>query len=497
MSKFFPDYFHADPEYQHDIKVIAHTDLGREGGITEEKLAKLRKRYETVIIDEAHHFRVPNRNRSKKLKALTKGLRVFMLTATPVNNSILDLYNLINYISHDRQNFFQKVNVPNLRGWFARMMDETQNDQPSLDFTSLPGYSEFLRHVIVQRSRKYVKSLERQDDQSVKFPSRERPEVVTYSLTGVYGKLLPELLKAFASKKAELKLVIYETEKFKEKKNQDDQTLLQQSQVVGLIRTMLLKRLESSQKALEASLEDLLLKHITLMKDLQPIAHQVWLAQHRDVFDAIQKHRLERSGSEPGDEEEDELPLTTYEAKKIMAVKADIVLFGKNEPEWMKGLSGDIEVLTHLLGGLHRVTKPENDEKLIAFIDRIRETPRLLHDKFVLFSEFKDTARYLEIELKKHFPKDAIVEVDSGRNVKNREEIIKRFAPHYNCETPEDLQKSLQNPIRILISTDVLSEGLNLQDANIIVNYDLHWNPVRLMQRIGRVEPPKWNAPNP
>jgi superfamily II DNA/RNA helicase len=88
-----------------------------------------------------------------------------------------------------------------------------------------------------------------------------------------------------------------------------------------------------------------------------------------------------------------------------------------------------------------------------------------------------------------------VEQVDSGRNVKNREMVIKRFAPYYNCAQTDgdlfgqtELSKCLDDPIDILISTDVLSEGLNLQDACLIINYDLHWNPVRLMQRIGRVD---------
>ena len=88
-----------------------------------------------------------------------------------------------------------------------------------------------------------------------------------------------------------------------------------------------------------------------------------------------------------------------------------------------------------------------------------------------------------------------VEQVDSGRNVRNREDIIKRFSPYYNCFNGEknllgetELSKALDKPIDILISTDVLSEGLNLQDACLIINYDLHWNPVRLMQRIGRVD---------
>ncbi len=491
LSRFFPDDFDPDPNYQHDIKVIPHTDLGRQGGITQERLEKLRARYETIIVDEAHHFRVQNRNRSKKLKALTKDRNTFLMTATPVNNSVLDLYNLINYIAQDRQKHFQSVNVPNLRAWFTKMLGETDLQQLELQFTGTPEFQEFLKHIIVQRSRKYVKSLEKQDDQSVKFPTREKPHVIKYSLSNTYGKLLPQLIQAFDSRKAKLKLAIYETEKFKEKNAQDSQTLQEQSQVVGLIRTMLLKRLESSQKALEASIEDLLLKHLTLLKDLPQtqLRYETWLAEHRDVFDVLQRHRQERMGlGQDDDEEEDDLPITNYENKKIEQVKSDITLFGRNEPEWIKSLEIDTETLTHLLRGLHEVTNPENDDKLNALLKTIHETQRLRKDKLVVFSEFKDTARYLEIQLKKAYPKDAIIEVDSGRNVKNREDIIKRFAPHYNCETPAECEKALKDPIRVLISTDVLSEGLNLQDANIIVNYDLHWNPVRLMQRIGRVD---------
>lgn len=486
LTRYFPDDF---GRYTDDIRVMAHTDFGRYGGITEEELVKLRQRYETIIIDEAHHFRMPHRNRSRKVKALTAGRRTFLLTATPINNSLLDLYNLINLIAQDRQNHFQKLGIPNLRNWFGKAMNEQQEgDSINNQFIEEPGYQEFLKHVIVQRSRKYVKSLESQEDDNVKFPTREKPVVINYSLEGVYGKLLPELLAAFDSQRARLKLVLYETEKFKEENHRDASALQDQSNVVGLVRTMLLKRLESSQKALEASVEDLLLKHVALLKDLQPIKFEVWHTENQDLYNTLETHRKERFGHDEEDEEEGDLPLTTYEQKKLNQVRQDLKAFGKNENKWLETLVQDIDVLSALLGGLYTVNNPSTDAKLIAFIEKIKGNKGLHTKKFVVFSEFKDTARYLETELKRHFGANEIIEVDSGRNVKNREWIIKRFAPHYNCENQDELAKALQEPIRILISTDVLSEGLNLQDANQIVNYDLHWNPVRLMQRIGRVD---------
>lgn len=484
LNQFFPDDF---GRFTDDIRVMPMTDFGAEGTIKDEDIQRLRKRYDTIIVDEAHHFRVPSRNRSKKLKELTRGKRLFMLTATPVNNSLLDLYVLLNYIAQDDQRKFQSVNVPHLRNWFSEQTSERQDLQHVIDDFERPDFQEFLRHVLVARSRQYVKGLDRQMDANVKFPTRERPIVVDYSLTDTYGALFPKLVDAFETRQGKLKLVIYETERFKEQSHQDTSALQEQSQVVALVRTMLLKRLESSQKALEASIEDLLLKHITLLKSLHTIKYETWYAENADLYEVLSDHRKERMRDQ-GDEEEEDIPLTTYENKKIERVKADIQEFGVNEAKWLEGLEGDIRILSELLRGLHQVTNPENDAKLQAFLGQIESDTRLRTSKFVLFSEFKDTARYLETELKKRFPNDAIVEVDSGRNVNNRADVIERFAPHYNCPDDRSLQKALANPIRILVSTDVLSEGLNLQDANVIVNYDLHWNPVRLMQRIGRVD---------
>lgn len=101
--------------------------------------------------------------------------------------------------------------------------------------------------------------------------------------------------------------------------------------------------------------------------------------------------------------------------------------------------------------------------------------------KYPPFTEFCDTARYLYTQLQNAGFED-IEQIDSRRKV-NREEVIERFSPCYNGKSPKNVV-----PVQTLITTDVLAEGLNLQDASIIINYDLHWNPVRLMQRIGRLD---------
>lgn len=110
--------------------------------------------------------------------------------------------------------------------------------------------------------------------------------------------------------------------------------------------------------------------------------------------------------------------------------------------------------------------------------------PNFANQKVIVFTEFADTARYLANNLER----DGVANLDriDGSRKADRYEMIKRFSPYYNRVGAPDRAKI--KPIRVLVSTDVLSEGVNLQDATEIINYDIHWNPVRLMQRIGRID---------
>jgi hypothetical protein len=134
---------------------------------------------------------------------------------------------------------------------------------------------------------------------------------------------------------------------------------------------------------------------------------------------------------------------------------------------------------------LKRLT-PAQDDKLHALIKLLKSDPELKGRKVLIFSEFMSTARYLKRELAKA-GLDGIDEVDSGSK-RDRAEVLQQFSPYYNGITSAELAAKGLKETRILIATDVLAEGLNLQDATRLINYDLHWNPVRLMQRIGRVD---------
>ena len=145
----------------------------------------------------------------------------------------------------------------------------------------------------------------------------------------------------------------------------------------------------------------------------------------------------------------------------------------------------DLDQLVDFLVELRKF-EPKHDDKLRALIKLLRTDPVLKKEKVLIFSEFMATARYL----RKQLDLAGITGVDEVHSADKRDRgaVIKQFAPYYNESSSPDLTAAGLKETRVLVSTDVLSEGLNLQDATRLINYDLHWNPVRLMQRIGRVD---------
>ena len=147
---------------------------------------------------------------------------------------------------------------------------------------------------------------------------------------------------------------------------------------------------------------------------------------------------------------------------------------------------GDLGTIAEFLKELAKF-QPKQDKKLTALKNLLKNDAVLSKHKCLLFTEFKDTARYIAEQLIEAGV-EGVVEIDSEAASDGRLEIIRRFAPYYNDSSSADLQTRGLADTRILVSTDVMSEGLNLQDATRLINYDLHWNPVRLMQRIGRID---------
>ena len=480
----------------YDIKL--HTDLGRQGGISDEDLEYFREYTDVIIIDEAHHFRNPNSNRGKLLMELAENKKLYLLTATPINNSLDDIYHLINYFAQGNMRHFANIGRHDFRKHFRniekQLEDETTEIAEQVEEEDLLRQDPILKQVLIQRSRKYIKESEQASGTHILFPERIIRPTVEYSLRRVYRTLYSELQAAFDRHDPFLHLAIYNTVKYH--KNPARQIEQREKQIIGLIRTLVLKRLESSWKAFEATVENLLLKMADWLKKYAPERFDMWEGTNRRWWSLVQEHILERleadgipSQHAPENLQRAVVSNPSEEEDDLASVEVDdsFILKDHDVDRLFNDVVDDMNFLTGLLSRIYRLfyadelaNEPDTDQddKLQQLLKLVKEHP---NEKILIFTEFCDTARYLYSQLQRagftH-----IEQIDSRRKV-NREEIIGRFSPCYNEKSPESVV-----PVQTLITTDVLAEGLNLQDASIIVNYDLHWNPVRLMQRIGRLD---------
>ena len=281
-----------------------------------------------------------------------------------------------------------------------------------------------------------------------------------------------------------LTLAIYYPFKFYLGKEEDISILIKgsQRQVVGLIRTLFLKRFESSKKAFEESCIALFIKLLAFVKKYDERNYTRWRATNAEIVDYVKGHILQnyyKDGEEIEDFEEDFIP---------EEFKENIVKIDPKEYDITKIVLETIQDLNQLAIFIKdfQMIQKTTDDKLQQLISILKEDKFLKDGKVIIFTEYLSTAQYLYQELRQagftH-----IDEVDST-SPNNREEIISTFSPYYNGKSTKMLQDEEKEETRILIATDVLAEGLNLQDATLLINYDIHWNPVRLLQRIGRVD---------
>jgi len=491
-----------------NLAVYNHTDLLR-GSEYPEKFERLKEMADVIVIDEGHHFRTPGvkgKTRYWQLSDICKGKMVISLTATPINNSLRDLQHMIELFSQRQTDYFKgaPLGIHSLAGHFRRLendleeitkekqigRDDTLTETDQVEAQQVLFNDSLFRALVVQRSRTYVrKSQEQYGGKKVPFPTREPPRVADYSLKKVYGNLLAMVEAAFAKEKPLFSLAMYYPLAYPRKpldssKEEVAFRINRQKQLVRLIRILFLKRFESSTCAFEISCQDLLLRMLTFVAkhsktDADKRRLERWKAQNAELIGYVQAKQLELFEQEPDEENEDIItPEMLEDVEELSEEEYDLVQI-TNETYL------DMDEIVRFLEELKKF-KSANDDKLKALIKLLKTDPVLAKHKVIIFTEFMMTAHYLRQELTK-VGITGLDEVDSATKV-DRGEIISRFSPYYNDLSSADLKAQGNEETRVLVSTDVLSEGLNLQDATRLINYDLHWNPVRLMQRIGRVD---------
>jgi superfamily II DNA or RNA helicase len=443
-----------------------------------------------IVVDESHNFRNKSTTRYANLQRLIcSGHRqkwVVLLTATPINNTIFDLYHQVLLLTRNDDHYYSSWGIPNLFTLF-KSLNKGEGQ-----------ITELLFQTMVRRSRLDV--LKRQqagekiiiNGQEIRFPRRILGQF-TYnfeaSFQGLYSRWVTYI--------EELVLAPYCLAKYLRKKNASSTDRQLRNEVIGgLMKTLYLKRLESSIKAFEVS--------IRWQSAFQE--RFLDLLQQGQLLDGSRYRRLMALEAEEQDDSVEE----------VLASLPRVDLADYDLEELTQAVESDQKTLAQILQGIARIQSAvqageDFDLKLAAFKQMMLS---LEQGKVIVFTYFKDTAEYLYQQLLadgqwlagmagkraggSSSSSGLRMELLTGKTpTRQREALVRRFAPRVNrlsgdpsgrAEHYQEIECSPEEEIDLLICTDVLSEGQNLQEAAALVNYDLHWNPVRMIQRAGRID---------
>ena len=492
--------------------VLFHTDLSRKSGKSNGlDLDKLNwGNYDLVVIDESHNFRNgygthmnthENRYAVLMRKVIQAGVRtkVLMISATPVNNRFIDLRNqLAIAYEGESSNLSEKLGIEktveeifkqaqrSFTNWSKLPLENRTTDTllHTLDF----DFFQLLDSVTIARSRKHIEKYYNILEIG-KFPERLKPISVRPSLSDLPSAVsyteIYEMITSLNLSVYTPSLFIFDSrmEKYVDLHNKGN--LTQSGRERGIRKLMsinLLKRLESSVHSFVLTL--------TRIKEL--------IDNTITIIDNSKKTGLTKLDSY--DISENDLDIDDTNTEFIMGKKVQIALTDIDVKSWKKDLLEDSENIARLLFMLKDIT-PQHDKKLQTLFrmisDKINHPINSENKKIIIFSAFADTAMYLYENIAPYV-KDkfglhtAVVSgtVDGKTTIKgiksNLNHILTLFSPV--SKEKSVFMPNIPDEIDILIATDCISEGQNLQDCDYLINYDIHWNPVRIVQRFGRID---------
>jgi superfamily II DNA or RNA helicase/HKD family nuclease len=421
------------------------------------------ERYKNIFIDEAHRFRTESNITYEKLAQICRGKRVILVTATPLNNTPKDILSQIKLFQPSKKSTIP--NVPNLEIFFSRLEKRIKNldrqkDREKYIRIARENAQEIresvLKYLMVRRTRNEIENYFADDlkKQNLKFPEVENPIPEFYQLnkeeSDVFDKTIELAVRQF--KYARYMPMLYYTGE--EKLDQ----LEKQSQInMGrFMKILLIKRLESSFFAFRNTLNRFISSHELFLRELKKGNIYVSKKYSNKIFELL-------------DNDDDVSVQKLVESDKVKKYPAK---------DFTKKLKKDLQDDLAILKEIEQLWRGiKRDPKLIAFVDILSTQPILKKSKLIVFTESKETADYLSKNLEQKFPGE-VLSFTGSSSVIIREKVIENFDAR--ARFPKD-------DYRILITTEVLSEGVNLHRSNVVINYDIPWNPTRLMQRVGRI----------
>ena len=436
--------------------------------------------YDLILVDEAHKFRSHTTSAFEQLQEICKMPRieqgnipgykkkVMLISATPMNNTPADIYNEIQLFQDPRRCTID--GVANLTAFFSPLIKEFQQlrKDPNFDVTQFKKLAEHVRDRVikpltVRRTRTDIESVARYNKDVNGFPKVERPNASSYELNEHLADLFESAMQtldkeltyaryqAIAYLKPEVSNGLY-----------DNAELISRS-LAGIRKNGLVKRLESSFYAFQVSLSNFRQANQNMLDMFN--RDKVFIAPDLDINNLLESGYTD-------EEIEEKLNAKAEDNPKNSVFKVEDF-----KPEFIEMLQGDQETLEKMCKAWEKITDAD-DSKFAKFKELLKhelfKEDRNPEQKLVVFSESVDTVKYLERRINR---KDVLV-----ISADNRSKLFKTIRENFDAN-----YKTKLNDYNIILTTDVLAEGVNLHRANVIVNYDTPWNSTRLMQRIGRV----------
>ena len=438
-------------------------------GKLEHIIKKGLERYDYIVVDEAHRFRNENTQSYADLLDICRGKKVILVTATPLNNTVDDIFAQLKLFQAPKSSTIP--GIPNLEKYFSNFrtrlakLEKTDPEYKKLiKAISDDIRNSILRYVMVRRTRTDVMTYFKKDMQmqNLTFPDLDNPQKIVYEYEGdletIFNNTIKKLQQFTYARYTPLLYYIGN-------KTLSEFERQQQRNIGGFMKGILVKRLESSFHAFRQSVNRFITSYEKFIEMFEN--GTVYISKKVDVYDLIESDNIEK--------------LETF-VEEEKAHKYDSKDFRK---EFVEMLAFDLEILRDIK---KMWTNVDRDPKLEQFIQELKKLPALKKNKVVVFTESRETGDYIYEALQDEFNGKVMFYCSSGgrhtdksltsNHTVARDIITANFDPKH---------KEQKDNLKILIATDVLAEGINLHRSNVLVNYDLPWNPTRVLQRAGRV----------
>ncbi len=416
--------------------------------------------YKNIIIDEAHRFRNQATDTYEKLAIICRNKRVILVTATPYNNKPEDILSLLKLFQKEKKSTIP--NLANLTAFFSQLasnlkaVDRKKDYQEYLTVTKKNAdeiREKLLKYLMVRRTRAEIKRFFPEDKkkQGLKFPTVKKPTALFYQLNKKEDKIFTKTIKLITQ---ELTYARYQPLTYHSHTGIFEQQ--SQKNMGTFMKILLIKRLESSFFAFGKTIERFLRSYTGFLRAYDAGSVYISKKHTQKIFEFLE-------------DGEDQLVHQLIEDDKASRYPS------KDFNHQLKDdLHHDHRVLTEIEEMWKNISR---DPKLEKFIRELKKNPVLRKNHLIIFTESMETASYLAEQIKEVCENKVLLFTGSSSDLV-RHKVIENFdARAYHPA----------NDFRVLISTEVLAEGVNLHRANVVINYDIPWNPTRMMQRVGRI----------